>query len=166
MTPIKTMSDIKALDACCGSKMFWFDRDNPAVLFIDNRELDCELCDGRILSIHPDLIADFRDMPFEDKRFSLVVFDPPHLVQLGVNSWMAKKYGVLDKDWQVDIKKGFRECMRVLKDDGVLIVKWNEQQITLKDFLHAVGVKPLFGNRMKGTKSIWLVYMKGVLADD
>lgn len=23
------------LDACCGSRMFWYDKDNPAVVFMD-----------------------------------------------------------------------------------------------------------------------------------
>ena len=33
------------LDACCGSRMFWFDKNNPAALFVDirspNKEVDC-----------------------------------------------------------------------------------------------------------------------------
>ena len=27
------------LDACCGSRMFWFNPKNPNVLFVDNRRL-------------------------------------------------------------------------------------------------------------------------------
>lgn len=27
----------KILDACCGSRMFWFDKNNPNVLFMDKR---------------------------------------------------------------------------------------------------------------------------------
>ncbi len=27
------------LDACCGSRMFWFDKKNPHVEFCDNREV-------------------------------------------------------------------------------------------------------------------------------
>ena len=37
------------LDACCGSRMFWFDKTNPAAIFMDNRELDDTLCDGRVI---------------------------------------------------------------------------------------------------------------------
>lgn len=37
----------KILDVCCGSKMFWFDKNNKDVLFIDIREVETELCDGR-----------------------------------------------------------------------------------------------------------------------
>lgn len=71
------------LDACCGSRMFWFDKENENVSYQDNRELEAELCDGRKLVVKPDQLADFRDMPYEDKSFKLVVFDPPHLLKAG-----------------------------------------------------------------------------------
>ncbi len=45
----------KILDACCGSRMFWFDRENPDVIFADNREVETTLCDGRHLLIKPDV---------------------------------------------------------------------------------------------------------------
>ena len=35
------------LDACCGSRMFHFDKQNPNVLFADNRTYESTLCDGR-----------------------------------------------------------------------------------------------------------------------
>lgn len=25
------------LDACCGSRMFWFDKEHPATVFMDNK---------------------------------------------------------------------------------------------------------------------------------
>ena len=71
----------RILDACCGSRMFWFDKENPDVVFADNRELKTTLCDGRKLVIKPDVKMDFRDMPYEDETFKMVVFDPPHLIQ-------------------------------------------------------------------------------------
>lgn len=89
----------KILDACCGSKMMWFDKNNPNVLFADIRTEKHVLCDNRVLEIKPDIEIDFTNMPFEDESFNLVVFDPPHLNKLGQNSWMAKKYGVLLPPW-------------------------------------------------------------------
>ena len=135
------------LDPCCGSRMFWYNRNNPDVIFTDNRKLKTTLCDGRTLVIEPDMIIDFRNMPFDDNTFNLVVFDPPHLIHAGENSWLAKKYGVLPADWKPYIKAGFDECIRVLKPDHTLIMKWNEEQI-----------KPLFGDRRSKTR--WLVFMK------
>ena len=94
------------LDACCGSKMFWFDKENPNVLYQDIRDEEHILCDGRKLEIHPDVVADFRDMPYEDGSFKMVVFDPPHLDNANNTSYMAKKYGVLHrKEWKEDIRK-------------------------------------------------------------
>ncbi len=146
------------LDACCGSKMFWFDKENDDVLFMDKREETHTLSDDRSLEINPDVVADFRDMPFEDESFYLVVFDPPHLKQVGENSWLAKKYGKLDELWPYDISQGFNECMRVLKTNGTLIFKWNEDQIRLQEILDVIDYKPLFGNRR--AKTHWLTFMK------
>ena len=72
---------------------------------------------------------------------------------------LAKKYGKLDQeDWQTDIKQGFDECMRVLKPNGTLIFKWNEEQIKLGQVLKVINLKPLIGN--KRSKTHWLVFMK------
>lgn len=148
----------RILDATCGSRMIWFDKQNPDVLYMDNRKLTDILCDGRVLNINPDVIADFRNMPFPDNTFYLVVFDPPHLLKAGKNSWLAKKYGVLSQNWKQDIAQGFNECMRVLKPNGTLIFKWNEEQVKLSEVLKVIGQKPLFGNRR--SKTHWLVFMK------
>ena len=44
------MSETKIiLDACCGSRMFWFDKENPLALFADIRDEEYILCDGRNL---------------------------------------------------------------------------------------------------------------------
>jgi ubiquinone/menaquinone biosynthesis C-methylase UbiE len=146
------------IDVCCGSKMFWFDKQNENTVFMDIRELEDTLCDGRKLIVKPDVIGDFKNIPYPDNTFKLAVFDPPHLVKLGENSWMAKKYGRLNGTWKDDIKQGFDECMRVLEPYGILIFKWNEQQIKVSDVLKAIDYKPLFGDRR--SKTIWAVFMK------
>ena len=150
--------DKQILDVCCDSRMFWFDKHNSQTVFMDNRILHDTLCDGRTLDIEPDIIWDFRNIPFDDNTFSLVVFDPPHLLKVGENSWLAKKYGKLSETWPQDLKQGFSECMRVLKPNGTLIFKWNEQQIKLSEILKAIEYEPLFGNRRADTH--WIVFMK------
>lgn len=92
---MNTGMDKLILDACCGSRMMWFDKQNPLAVFMDIRDEECTLCDGRNLEVHPDVVGDFRNIPFEDATFRLVVFDPPHLVRLGANSYTAHKYGKL-----------------------------------------------------------------------
>lgn len=155
------------LDACCGSRMFWFDRDDARAVFADNRREQHQLVDSssaggsRLLVIDPDVLMDFRAMSFADNYFSLVVFDPPHLIQNGRSGWLAKKYGKLGNDWREDIRLGFAECFRVLKPDGTLIFKWNEHEVPVSQILALTDQKPLFGNRCgKTAKSHWLVFMK------
>lgn len=155
------ITDKNILDACCGSRMFWFDRANPDVLFCDKRREEHTLCDGRALEIKPDMQIDFTAMPFDDNHFKVVVFDPPHLNKLGANSWMAKKYGVLNNTWENDIKAGFSECVRVLKPDGVLIFKWNETQIKTSEILKLCELTPLFGHLSgKRSNTHWVCFLK------
>ena len=146
------------LDVCCGSRMFWFDKRNKNTIYMDNRRLEDTLCDGREISVNPDIVADFRAIPFPDNQFKLVVFDPPHLKRAGKDSWLLKKYGKLNESWPQDIKLGFSECFRVLEENGTLIFKWNEDQIPLKDILRLTSYKPLFGN--KRAKTHWIVFTK------
>lgn len=152
--------DKKILDVCCGSKMFWFDKNREDTVYMDIREYEDILCDGRKLEIKPDIVADFRNIPFKENSFKLVVFDPPHLLRAGENSWLKKKYGRLGEEWENDIKKGFEECFRVLEPYGILIFKWNEEQIKLSEILKLTNIRPLFGN--KRAKTHWLVFMKEV----
>lgn len=158
----------EVLDACCGSRMFWFDPENPHVLYVDNREMRTSAIwksgDGtstRYCTVAPDMLADFRDMPFPDESFWHVVFDPPHLARAGANAWMAKKYGVLPKNWKPYIRDGFRECWRVLKPNGTLIFKWSECQIPVREVIDAIGVQPLYGHKSgRASKTHWMAFVK------
>lgn len=150
------------LDCCCGSRMFYFDKSDPKVLFTDIRELHETLCDGRKLDIRPDMIADCTDMPFKEGTFRMVVFDPPHLTRVGQSSWLYKKYGKLPEKWQQFINDSIHECMRVLADFGVLIFKWNEDQIKVNEVLSAItDYRPVFGHRTTNkNNTIWMAFMK------
>jgi len=150
------------LDACCGSRMFWFNKEHPNVVYADIRREDLDLNSGnRTCHIRPDILQDFRKMDFPDETFHLVVFDPPHLKGAGKNSYMAKKYGSLDKNWSADLKAGFDECMRVLKPHGTLIFKWNEHSIKVSEVIKAFGSDPLFGHKtLQTSKTIWMAFMK------
>ena len=117
------------------------------------------------MEVNPDVIGDFRNMQFSNDEFDLVVFDPPHLIKAGKNSWLAKKYGLLDfASWQDDLSRGFNECMRVLKPCGTLIFKWNEEQVKLSEVLKCFNKKPLFGN--KRSKTHWLVFVKNEVKEN
>lgn len=148
----------KILDACCGSRMFWFDKQNENTLYMDNRKEKFSI-HGKHVNVNPDVKADFRNMPFDDSSFYMIVYDPPHLKWSGQNSIMRAQYGQLDKNnWKEDLSKGFHECMRVLKPNGTLIFKWSDCQVNVKQLLDAIPYKPLFGNQRGMTH--WMVFMK------
>jgi SAM-dependent methyltransferase len=154
------------LDAACGGRRFWFNKEHPDVLYIDNRPTDSEMIgkgkNARIHECSPDRVMDFRKLDLPDNHFSLVVFDPPHFTSLGENSYMAKKYGKLDRTtWRDDLTKGFAECFRVLRPGSFLIFKWNEHDIPLREVLALTPIRPLFGHPSgKTQKTHWVCFMK------
>lgn len=150
------------LDACCGGRMCWFNRHHPNVLYGDIRRADNTLIPGRPeFSVEPDELIDFRNLPYADNSFKLVLLDPPHMRTLGKTSWMAKKYGVLGENWREDLKRGFDECMRVLDTYGTLVFKWNESEVSLTELLEVLAAEPLFGHTTgRQSKTIWMTFMK------
>lgn len=159
----------RVLDPCCGSRMMWFDRQHPDVVFGDCRSEVLTVTDRshgrtngtRTLCIEPDVLLDFRDLPYPDGAFSLVAFDPPHVVRAGPKSWLAAKYGKLGSDWRDDLRQGFSECFRVLAANGVLVFKWNETQIKVREVLELAPAQPLFGNTSgKKAGTHWYVFIK------
>src|SRR4051812_26166062 len=132
MTPLPSV-----LDACCGPRTFWFDRKDHRALFVDKRRekvvTDIRL-GRRPIFIDPDVLANFKSLPFDNDTFTLVVFDPPHTF-CGNKSWTAKRYGTLGSGWREEIAKGFAECFRVLCPLGTLIFKWNEHRVPVSTVL-------------------------------
>lgn len=149
------------LDPCCSDRKFWFDKQNPHVVFGDIRNETYTTSD-RTIEICPDMQLDFRNLPFKDREFKMVVFDPPHLNDAGKTGWLAKSYGVLDKDtWRDDLRSGFNECMRCLDIYGTLIFKWNETQIKVSEILDIIEYEPLFGHKSgRHSKTIWMAFLK------
>jgi SAM-dependent methyltransferase len=154
------------LDACCGSRLFWFDPADSRAIFMDKRTGAYPITrysrpKAKAVIVNPDVIGDFAAMPFPDDTFLMVVFDPPHLSKIGDSSTMAKVYGKLVGDWKVTIADGFKECFRVLKPGGTLIFKWCEFEIPVVEVLALTPEKPLFGNKYgKRAKSHWMAFLK------
>jgi len=171
---IKDMDPL-VLDACCGSRAFWFDKMDERAMFVDIRQetiiredtvrKDGTPWRGWTMEIKPDKVADFTDLPFPSDSFALVVFDPPH-ANFGHTSYMAKQYGTLGGvDWRDMLSRGFAECFRVLRPEGVLVFKWNEQDIMVKEILKLAPEKPLFGHKSgKLNKTHWICFIKSKAA--
>lgn len=153
------------LDATCGGRMMWFNKEHPNALYVDRREVPRGTIEIRKnFHVSPDIVADFTDLPFDDGAFKLVVFDPPHIHRENNStptSFMGLKFGVLGADWQETIAAGFSECWRVLATEGVLIFKWSEEKISSKEVLALFNEDPLFGHTTtrKGTTK-WFTFMK------
>ena len=142
----------------------WFDREDKRAHFHDKRNetLVADTREGRKpCVVNPDTVGDFTNLQFPDGSFYVVVFDPPHLVDISEKSWLAMKYGRLTGDWKDQLRDGFRECFRVLKPEGTLIFKWAEVHIPLADVLALAPHKPLFGHNVgKRSKTHWCAFLK------
>jgi SAM-dependent methyltransferase len=152
------------LDACCGSRMFWFNKHDPRCLYVDIRKetLITDTRPGRSATvIAPDRIADFTNLPFADESFYHAVFDPPHTLNMNESTRTVKKYGTLHDDWKDALRKGFSECFRVLKSHGTLIFKWSDVHIPLRDILKLTDQKPLYGHKSgKQQHTHWVAFIK------
>lgn len=163
------MTSKKILDACCGARSMWFNKNHPAALYMDNRKEEKGfIIDRPHFEINPDILADFKAAPFPDKKFKLIVWDPPHLRNLDKKSWIFKKYGKLGPNWKKDLKKGFDSLWRCLADDGILIFKWSSshdnrpnRDVKVRDVLDLFAVEPLFGHTTgKNGNTFWMCFMK------
>ena len=153
------------LDAACGSRAMWFDRNDSRCLFIDRRRETHEVrrkgSPRSPITIDPDQLCDFTALPFADNSFGLVVLDPPHIIRDEARGNVTKFYGVLDGDWKSMLRNGFSECFRVLAPGGVLIFKWAETQIPLCEILALTPEKPLFGHKSGAlARTHWCTFMK------
>ncbi len=84
----------------------------------------------------PHIVTDFRALPFIDRSFDAVVFDPDY--KFTGTPWnvggMDERYGTDEKrnwkDRMASIRKGARECARVSK--RMLLVKCQDQVVSSK----------------------------------
>ncbi len=153
------------LDACCGMRAIWFDKHNKDTLYIDIREEEKGFIPWRSnREVKPDMLADYRSLPFKDKQFKLIVWDPPHIKSKGMSCRMTKSYGALNPEtWQNDLQKGFKELWRCLDIYGTLVFKFNDFNIKFENVLKLFPVKPLLGTTTsvrKNSETRWFVYFK------
>jgi SAM-dependent methyltransferase len=171
----KNPEDTVILDATCGGRSIWHEdnKDREDTLYIDIREQDdpehIEMGQdrGRTYTVEPDDVQDFRDLPYPDESFHLIVWDPPHVMRANgmqqLNGIMVRKYGALHAEtWQADLRKGFEELWRVLKPNGTLCFKFADDAADFEEVLDLFPVTPLFGTttNQHRTDTRWFVFHK------
>jgi SAM-dependent methyltransferase len=114
------------LDATANTRKFWAGTTRP-VTFLD---IDPKY--------HPDVVGDFRAMPFGDGSFDVVVFDPPHVPNQGRDQQkdFRDRFGLGEKSGAAT---GYSlshlyppfcaEAYRVLRPEGIVLAK-------IADYVH------------------------------
>ncbi|MFW6172608.1 MAG: SAM-dependent methyltransferase [Elusimicrobiota bacterium] len=163
---------MKILDATCGFKGMWYQKNHPFVTFMDKRKGIYDFDNPSTLSryrkynINPDIVSEWKHAPFPDNYFDMVIFDPPHLIKSKKSkvSNMMKAYGYLEKEiWKQDLKQGIRKLFDVLKPEGIFILKWCENNIKVEEILKLFPYEPLFGSNTKSkghTATFWILFIK------
>ena len=157
------------LDACCGGKMFYFDKNDPRVLFQDIRKEETTLCDGRKFEVAPDVVGDFTSMRFPDNTFNMVVFDPPHLRWWGKDKekqptgFQGIKYGTLRSDWRETWPRVLQNVSASCVREVFLSSSGTKPTLRLSEVLKLTDQKPIFGHKSgKRANTHWICFMKGI----
>lgn len=163
----KPFADI--LDVCCGSRMFYDNssKDRQDTIYMDIRT-DVEITytnkngTTSVWEVKPDIVGSFTDIPFSDNQFSLVIFDPPHIKRKTSTGIIVSKYGLLTENWEDDLRKGFSECMRVLRPGGFLNFKWSDLEIPLSKITPLYPCQPMYYQRRHGANvsGYWAMFRK------
>ena len=100
------------LDATCGLRGFWKNRDLKNLVCLDRRS-----------SVKPDIVADDRFLPFRESVFDAIYFDPPH--NHGQGGFYKERYGGFGsyENLRELYRKGTKEFARCLRVGGLLVVK-------------------------------------------
>lgn len=139
----------------------WFDKQNEDTVYLDQKK-----------QCRPTILAVWKALPFENERFDLVVFDPPHLVYGPENKGLFKERygGINNQTFHVDFFNAFKELFRVLKTGGFLIFKWNDHDKPVEKILALIDQKPLFGQRTSVktrhiSQTLWICFKKARAGD-
>lgn len=142
-------------DATAGRRMMWLQKRREDTVFLDKRR-----------EVKPDIVADFRQLPFKDSIFDLVLFDPPHL-STGETGVFRRKFGTINHFTLGGLYHASRELFRVLKNSCFLIFKWNTHDYSVKQVLQYWPWPPLFGQRTTGrikyrnvSQTWWFCFIK------
>ena len=156
---------MKILDATACSREIWYQKNHPFVTFMDRRKgyyfyQYPNSPKKEEYNIEPDIVSEWKDAPFPDNYFDMVVFDPPHIIQNSTKGILSTKYTQLNPStWRNDLRIGIKKLFDVLKPDGIFILKWNECSAKKEEIFKLMHYKPLFGSRT-GNNTHWICFIK------
>ncbi len=135
------------LDATAGNRSMWKKKDSDNIIYLDSQLR---------LQVPPTIFANSEITPFKDCTFDTIFYDPPHRwnwegsyysfpnMEEAKKIWGDKKGVITYYGWDVfktrrelivHIIKAQKEFHRILTDDGVLWLKWNELEIKILNVL-------------------------------
>jgi len=135
------------LDATAGNRTLWINKESENIIYIDMETQ---------LEVKPTIFCKNDMTPFRDKLFDTILYDPPHTwggtdhyhcyprrTQEYIEKWkdtaIPRYYGwdkyKSETELIMHIVKAQQEFQRILKDDGLLWLKWNEMSIPLYKIL-------------------------------
>ena len=169
------------LDACVGSAKMYKGREKllkDNFISIDIRKGDFtykpnknrKLVAPIPLIIKPTVLASLKFLPFKNKIFDSIIIDPPHLNQ-GKNSYATLAYGSWSESERVSsIYKANIEFNRVLKDNGMIILKIlpekiNSYESLFSNFIFYLPIQTIrdrgcFTSKEAKESAIWLIGIK------
>ena len=136
------------LDATAGNRSMWQYKDSEHIIYIDMEKK---------LTIKPTIFCSNTNTPFPNSIFDVIFYDPPHFyndkgsfysipdAKTFMEKWQGygavpRYYGGDKYKTQVSLLRHVfdaqKEMHRILKDDGLLWLKWNETYITIHTILH------------------------------
>ena len=139
------------LDATAGNRQMWKKKDCEDIIFLDSQLR---------LQVPPTIFADNTNTPFKDNTFDTIFYDPPHRwkwegsyysfpnIEEGKKIWGDRGGVITYYGWDVFKYRGdlirhlynaSNEFHRILKDDGLLWLKWNEIEISISQVLSLFG---------------------------
>lgn len=140
----------------------WYQKNNPCVTFMDCRKGTFRYKHYDRWVVEPDVVSEWKDMPFPDNTFDMVIFDPPHIIQKSEKGNIIAEYGKLPPEsWRQMLTEGIKQCFRVLKNDGFFILKWCENDKKIDEIIKLCPYPPLFGTKTgKANNNHWIVFIK------
>lgn len=114
--------------------------------------------------IKPDIVSEWKDAPFPDNYFDMIVFDPPHKISKE-GSEVCKlevRYGRLySTTWKHELKTGIKKLFDILKPEGIFIFKWAETDKPLSEVLPLFPYPLMFGTVTNANNNnYWIVFIK------